>query len=122
VRVVEQMRRPEEAGNWSRRYKLNLEKLVSEDPALVSEVIVDLELQDREVGLSAGERRMLDRAWTMRQLLSSELPPLRRTNDHCAINVPLAGANNGQQRSPAGTRTRRSKPMTGCAVHLPSWS
>ena len=66
------MRRPEEAGNWSRRYKLNLEKLASEDPALVSEVIVDLELQDREVGLSAGERRMLDRAWTIRQLLSSE--------------------------------------------------
>jgi len=66
------MRRPEEAGNWSRRYKLNLEKLAREDPALVSEVIVDLELQDREVGLSAGERRMLDRAWTIRQLLSSE--------------------------------------------------
>ena len=66
------MRRPEEAGNWSRGYKLNLEKLASEDPALVSEVIVDLELQDREVGLSAGERCMLDRAWTIRQLLSSE--------------------------------------------------
>ena len=66
------MRRPEEAGNWSRRYKLNLEKLASEDPASVSEVIVDLELQDRETGLSAGERRMLDRAWTLRRLLRSE--------------------------------------------------
>jgi CarD family transcriptional regulator len=72
ARVVERMRRPEEAGNWSRRYKLNLEKLASKDPASVSEVIVDLELQDREVGLSAGERRMLDRAWTLRQLLSGE--------------------------------------------------
>jgi CarD family transcriptional regulator len=66
------MRRPQGARNWSRRYKLNLQKLASKDPALVSEIIVDLELQDREVGLSAGERRMLDRAWTMRQLLSSE--------------------------------------------------
>ena len=66
------MRRPEEAGNWSRQYKLNLEKLAGEDPASVSEVIVDLELQDRETGLSAGERRMLDRAWTLRQLLRSE--------------------------------------------------
>ena len=64
--------RPEHAGNWSRRYKLNLEKLASQDPASVSEVIVDLELRDRETGLSAGERRMLDRAWTLRQLLSSE--------------------------------------------------
>jgi CarD family transcriptional regulator len=66
------MRRPEEAGNWSRRYKLNLEKLASKDPASVSEVIVDLERQDREVGLSAGEQRMLDRAWTLRQLLAGE--------------------------------------------------
>jgi CarD family transcriptional regulator len=66
------MRRPEEAGSWSRRYKPNLEKLASKDPASVSEVIVDLELRDREVGLSAGERRMLDRAWTLRQLLSGE--------------------------------------------------
>jgi CarD family transcriptional regulator len=72
AKAVERMRRPEEAGNWSRRYKLNLEKLASEDPASVSEVIVDLELQDRETGLSAGERRMLDRAWTLRRLLRSE--------------------------------------------------
>ena len=66
------MRRPEQAGNWSRRYKLNLEKLASQDPASVSEVIVDLELRDRETGLSAGERGMLDRAWTLRQLLSNQ--------------------------------------------------
>jgi CarD family transcriptional regulator len=66
------MHRLEEAGNWSRRYKLNLEKLASKDLAGVNEVIVDLELQDRQIGLSAGERRMLNRAWTLRQLLSSE--------------------------------------------------
>lgn len=66
------MHRLEEAGNWSRRYKLNLEKFASKDLACVNEVIVDLELRDREIGLSAGERRMLNRAWTLRQLLSSE--------------------------------------------------
>ena len=66
------MHRLEEAGNWSRRYKLNLEKLASKDLANVNEVIVDLELRDREIGLSAGERRMLNRAWTLRQLLNSE--------------------------------------------------
>jgi len=56
----------------SRRYKLNLQKLASKDLASVGEVIVDLELRDLETGLSAGERRMLDKAWELRQLLSSE--------------------------------------------------
>jgi CarD family transcriptional regulator len=60
------MHRDEEARNWSRRYKLNLEKLASKDLASVSEVIVDLELRDLETGLSAGERRMLDKAWELR--------------------------------------------------------
>ena len=66
------MHRREEAGNWSRRYKLNLEKLASKDQARVGEVIVDLGLRDRAIGLSTGERRMLDRAWILRQLLGSE--------------------------------------------------
>ena len=60
------MHRDEEARNWSRRYKLNLEKLASKDLASVSEVIVDLELRDLETGLSAGDRRMLDKAWELR--------------------------------------------------------
>ena len=60
------MHRDEEARNWSRRYKLNLEKLASKDLASVSEVIDDLELRDLETGLSAGERRMLDKAWELR--------------------------------------------------------
>ena len=66
------MHRDEEARNWSRRYKLNLEKLASKDLASASEVIADLELRDLERGLSAGERRMLDKARELRQLLSSE--------------------------------------------------
>jgi len=53
-------------------YKLNLKKLASKDLASASEVIVDLELRDLERGLSAGERRMLDKARELRQLLSSE--------------------------------------------------
>ena len=60
------MHRDEEARNWSRRYKLNLEKLASKDLASVSEVIDDLELRDLETGLSAGDRRMLDKAWELR--------------------------------------------------------
>ena len=46
------MHRDEEGRNWSRRYKLNLEKLASKDLASVSEVIVDLELRDLETGLT----------------------------------------------------------------------
>ena len=66
------MHRDEEARNWSRMYKLNLKELASKDVASASEVIVDLELRDLERGFSAGERRMLDEARELRQLLSSE--------------------------------------------------
>ena len=37
-------------------------KLASKDRASVSQVIVDLELWDLEIGFSAGERRMLDKS------------------------------------------------------------
>jgi CarD family transcriptional regulator len=60
----------EEARDWSLRYKANLEKLGSGDLAKVAEVVGDLELREREAGLSAGERRMLDKARHLRRLLS----------------------------------------------------
>lgn len=56
------MNHREEAVNWSRRYKANLHKLASQDPAKVTEVVRDLELRERQRGLSAGEKRMLDKA------------------------------------------------------------
>ena len=60
----------EEARDWSLRYKANLEKLGSRDLAKVAQVVGDLELREREAGLSAGERRMLDKARHLRRLLS----------------------------------------------------
>jgi CarD family transcriptional regulator len=45
----------EEARDWSRRYKANLEKLGCGDLAKVAEVVGDLELREREARLSAGE-------------------------------------------------------------------
>lgn len=63
------MHRREEARNWSRRYKANLEKLASRDLPSVAEVIGDLELRDRQAGLTVGERRMLDTARELRELL-----------------------------------------------------
>ncbi len=56
--------------NWSRRYKNHVEKLKSGDIYQVAEVVRNLSLRDREKGLSAGEKRMLNRA---RQILLSEL-------------------------------------------------
>ena len=58
------------ASNWSRRFKNNMEKLHSGDPYQVAEVLRNLSIRDREKGLSAGEKRMLNRA---RQILVSEL-------------------------------------------------
>lgn len=63
----------DEAMSWSRRYQANLEKLGSQDLARVMEVVDDLELQEREAGLSAGEKRMLQKARQLRQLLSDGL-------------------------------------------------
>jgi CarD family transcriptional regulator len=60
----------DEAVNWSRRYKANLEKLGSGDLARVAEVISDLEIRDRDRGLSAGEMRMLSKARHMRRQLN----------------------------------------------------
>jgi CarD family transcriptional regulator len=58
------------AANWSRRFKLNMEKLHSGDPLQVAEVLRNLSIREREKGLSAGEKRMVTKA---RQILISEL-------------------------------------------------
>lgn len=60
----------EEAGNWSRRYKANQERLASGDVNRVAEVVRDLWRRDQDRGLSAGEKRMLAKA---RQVLVGEL-------------------------------------------------
>jgi hypothetical protein len=64
------MNHREETVNWSRRYKANLDKLSSQELAKVAEVIRDLELREHQHGLSAGEKRMLEKARHLRQLLS----------------------------------------------------
>lgn len=60
----------EEAGNWSRRYKANQERLASGDINKVAEVVRDLWRRDQDKGLSAGEKRMLGKA---RAILVGEL-------------------------------------------------
>jgi CarD family transcriptional regulator len=58
------------AANWSRRFKNNMEKLHSGDPFQVAEVLRNLSIRDREKGLSAGEKRMIQKS---QQILTSEL-------------------------------------------------
>ena len=60
----------EESGNWSRRYKANQEKMASGSVYRVAEVVRDLWRRDQDKGVSAGEKRMLEKA---RQILVSEL-------------------------------------------------
>jgi CarD family transcriptional regulator len=71
--VFEILRTPieEEKTNWSRRYKLNIEKIATGDVNKIAEVVRDLVQRDDDAhGLSAGEKRMLTRA---RSILSSEI-------------------------------------------------
>lgn len=72
-KVFEILRTPieEEKTNWSRRFKLNQEKIATGDVNKIAEVVRDLaQRDDLEHGLSAGEKRMLVRA---RAVLCSEI-------------------------------------------------
>jgi hypothetical protein len=48
--------------NWSRRYKANLGRMRSGDRDQITEVVSGLGARERDHDLSAGERRMLERA------------------------------------------------------------
>jgi CarD family transcriptional regulator len=64
--------------NWSRRFKANVEKLKSGDIYQVADVVRSLHQRDKEKGLSAGEKRMLNKA---RQILVSELTFSKNCNE-----------------------------------------
>ena len=56
--------------NWNHRYRANLEKVRTGDIFQVAAVVRNLEILDREKGLSTGERKMLINS---KQILVSEL-------------------------------------------------
>lgn len=73
AKVFEILRTPieKEKTNWSRRYKLNVEKIATGDVNKIAEVVRNLaQRDDEEHGLSAGEKRMLMKA---RGILASEI-------------------------------------------------
>ena len=82
-KVFDVLREPyiEEPTNWSRRYKANVEKLASGDVIRVAEVVRDLSRRDTDKGLSAGEKRMLNKA---RQILVSELALAEKCDEDTA--------------------------------------
>ncbi|MCZ9309791.1 CarD family transcriptional regulator [Corynebacterium uberis] len=93
----------EEAGNWSRRYKANQERLASGDVNKVAEVVRDLWRRDQDRGLSAGEKRMLAKA---RQILVGEIA-LADTEDKKRADEFLALVDDtiARHREKAGTAT-----------------
>ncbi|MGO3885396.1 MAG: CarD family transcriptional regulator [Mycetocola sp.] len=82
----------EEPGNWSRRFKANQEKMASGSVYRISEVVRDLWRRDQEKSVSAGEKRMLDKA---KQVLVSELALAQSITDEEAaerLDEVLAGS------------------------------
>jgi CarD family transcriptional regulator len=61
---------PADTGSWSRRFRMNKDKIRSGDVKEIAEVIRDLSLRDSERPLSSGERQLLSQAM---RILSSEL-------------------------------------------------
>src|SRR5580700_10294432 len=102
--------------NWSRRYKNHVEKLKSGDIYQVAEVVRNLSNRDKDKGLSAGEKRMLNRA---RQILVSELTFAIGVNEAEAektLDEALRRAHNHQR----GQRpTLRPTAWTGPGCYAP---
>ena len=86
--------------NWSRRYKNHSEKLRSGDIYQVAEVVRNLSIRDKDKGLSAGEKRMLQRA---RQILVSELTFALNVDEETAEEAPERGPDLIRDRPRRGT-------------------
>ncbi|MBM7561768.1 CarD family transcriptional regulator [Fusibacter tunisiensis] len=70
--------------NWNRRYRSNLEKVKTGDIFEVAKVVRNLEILDREKGLSTGERKMLSNS---KQILVSELILARDIQEDEAVSL-----------------------------------
>ncbi|MBO5517359.1 MAG: CarD family transcriptional regulator [Firmicutes bacterium] len=70
--------------NWNRRYRENMDKLRSGDPAKVAEVIRNLMRVERAKRLSTGEKKLLANA---RQILASEIVLVRGVAEKDALDM-----------------------------------
>jgi len=91
-RVVQVLSEKETAmpGNWNKRYRSNMDKMKSGNVFEVADVVKNLTLRDKEKGLSAVERKMLNSA---RQILISELVLSKNADEKDIISLldSLAG-------------------------------
>lgn len=104
----------EEAGNWSRRYKANQERLASGDVNKVAEVVRDLWRRDQDRGLSAGEKRMMGKA---RQILVGELA-LADTVDEAKADDVLAQVDDTIERHRTATSEDPDKKIESTDADL----
>ena len=74
----------ENVSSWNRRYRENMDKLRSGDPAKVAEVIRNLMRVEREKRLSTGEKKLLANA---RQILASEIVLVRGIAEKEAMDM-----------------------------------
>ena len=70
--------------NWNRIYRSNLEKVKTGDIFEVAQVVRNLEILDREKGLSTGERKMLSNS---KQILISEMILAKNLNEDEAATL-----------------------------------
>ena len=64
--------------NWNKRYRANMDKIKSGNIFEIAAVVRNLMIRDRDKGLSAGERKMLNSA---KQILVSELALVQNVSD-----------------------------------------
>ena len=70
--------------NWNRRYRENMDKLRTGDPANVAEVIRNLMRVEKDKRLSTGEKKLLSNA---RQILASEIVLVRGVPEAEAMDM-----------------------------------
>ena len=70
--------------NWNRRYRSNMEKVKTGDIFEVAKVVRNLEILDKEKGLSTGERKMLSNT---KQILVSELTLSRDLKEEEVVSL-----------------------------------
>ena len=100
--------------NWSRRYKLNVEKIATGDVNKIAEVVRDLAQRDvDEHGLSAGEKRMLTKA---RAILTSEIALSEKIDE--AEAQRLLDVNLGYEPAQPGDDKPRRSPRRSDLIVL----
>lgn len=72
------------AESWNKRYRDNMERLKTGDIVEIAEVVRDLQIREKEKGLSTGEKKMLSDA---KMVLASEISLVRNIDLKAALSL-----------------------------------